>query len=242
MWQKIINEISGALTEIRSGDVLSTYATIYGFMFVGATLVIFQKSVLGGILFLVFSPIPFFLMAVLTRIALSRFSKDLDSLSHIEEQAKNNKPVVRHQKFTRRFYHAEYRVNADANVINNYLLQQYTSIAEYSEHGNITYIINGILSVDPKKTDETFQYGFIASGTKEIGGKSQKFLSGSIRPVLSIENIPEMFFVTISQSADKVSIVSFDTDNKDISSFATGLMQELRKGFSVRVIQKMRDT
>ena len=82
-----------------------------------------------------------------------------------------------------------------------------------------------------------FQWGFVASGTKETAQHGYTTVAGmKITPDPAIEPVPEMFLISISQGQNGVSILSFDTDVNHAHMFTTGLVQDLRKAFSVQLL------
>jgi hypothetical protein len=137
------------------------------------------------------------------------------------------------QRFYRRDVHLEYRVNADANVVNNYLLGAYTGIMRTIHVGDSEYLLTDIRAFSPEE-HATFQYGLIASGRKETAQHGY-FLVGETKMTSDplMEAVPEMFFITISQGQKDVSMVNFDTDTRELQPFSDGMVQELGKAFSV---------
>ena len=139
-------------------------------------------------------------------------------------------------KFYRRAIHLEYKINADAKTINDYLLQLYTGIAFFVEAFNGIYQVDTIEAFIPDGHN-VFQWGFVASGTKETARHGYVTVA-DIKMTLdpAIEPVPEMFLISISQGQNGVSILSFDTDVKHAHMFTTGLVQDLRKAFSVQLL------
>ena len=76
------------------------------------------------------------------------------------------KPRNKEQQFYWRTIHLEYRVNADSDVILNYLMQQYISISHYLKVEDIDYVVDLIQIFTPEQED-VFQYGLIAKGHSE---------------------------------------------------------------------------
>lgn len=140
------------------------------------------------------------------------------------------------QRFYRRSIHLEYKINADAQIVNNYLLQSYTSISHLIEIENVIYIVEGIQAFNPN-IDDVFQFGFVAHGRKEIAVHGYQTIAGAkITPDPIIEPVAEIFVVTINQGQRDVSILSFDTEIKHAHMFTTELVKALNKAFSVRLI------
>lgn len=212
---------------VKVGNITGCY---YGDVIINIPCSIFELSIVILIAIIIFEVYVDFILPKI---------KEKKRIEKESKATRETSPKIRHQRFVWRAFHAEYRVNANAETVFKYLLQHYTGIAIYSDYENITYVTQGVTSIDPNNSNETFQYGFIVNGIKETGGKPEKFLSGSIRPLSSIESINEMFFVTVTQSADNVSIVSFDTDSKGIASFSEGLLKELKKGFTVKILKSI---
>lgn len=239
MWRKLTKEASEILADIRAGDIMTALFAFFSVLVLGAIVYIAKWNVYVGIIFLCLFPFSVIFLTIFYKWIISRFATDLNWLS--EDQKTKDELKVRHLKFIRRFYHAEYRVNANADAVNNFLLQYYAGIPIYNEQGNVTYIKEEIKAFDPKQ-GETFQYGFIAGGIKSTAIHGYYTVAGmkvTDNPIYEL--IPEMFFVTISQGAKNVAIVAFDADTKAIASFSQGLLSELRKGFSVKIIYKMRN-
>jgi hypothetical protein len=140
------------------------------------------------------------------------------------------------QRFYWRTVHLDYMVNADAEVVYYFLLQNYTGIMHTAESENSTYFLDEIRAFNPKEHD-TFQYGFIAGGHKMTARNKYVQIAGmkmTADPLF--EKMPEMFFITISQGQKNTSIVSFDTDIRQLHAFTVGLERGLSKAFSVKLI------
>ena len=137
------------------------------------------------------------------------------------QQQVTEKPELKYSRFHWRAVHIQWKINADANIVNNYLLQHYVGIHIDTTIKDIRYEIDKIESFDPKEHD-VFQYGFIAHGKK----------FGRTR----IEALSEIFFITISQGKKDVSVLSFDTDTRGAHQFTVGLVRELSKAFDIELI------
>ncbi len=139
-------------------------------------------------------------------------------------------------KFYHRAIHLEYKINADAKTVNDYLLQLYTGVAFFVEAFNSVYQVDTIQAFIPDGHN-VFQWGFVASGIKETAQHGHTTIAGmKMTPDPAIEPVPEMFLISISQGQKGVSILSFDTDVKHAHMFTTGLVQDLRKAFSVQLL------
>jgi hypothetical protein len=118
----------------------------------------------------------------------------------------------------------------------HYLLQLYTGIAFFVEAFDSVYQVDTIEAFTPDGHN-VFQWGFVASGTKETAQHGYTTVAGmKITPDPAIEPVPEMFLISISQGQNGVSILSFDTDVNHAHMFTTGLVQDLRKAFSVQLL------
>ncbi|MDP1624632.1 MAG: TIR domain-containing protein, partial [bacterium] len=170
---------------------------------------------------------------------LGSFKKRADSLGinlPSSEVTSIKKKDVILPKFYRRAIHLEYKINADAKTINDYLLQLYTGIAFFVEAFDSVYQVDTIEAFTPDGHN-VFQWGFVASGTKETAQHGYTTVAGmKITPDPAIEPVPEMFLISISQGQNGVSILSFDTDVNHAHMFTTGLVQDLRKAFSVQLL------
>lgn len=152
------------------------------------------------------------------RITSKKAMQDLIELSERNRLRKSNA------------VHLEYRVNANSNVVNNYLLQNYVNQGLFPferqiRFRNEKYIANIFRSFSPDNTS-VFQYGFIAEGVKEIEEDDG----------VVVETIDELFEVTISQGQEGASLLSFDTHHKHCHMFTTELVQELRKAFEIKLV------
>ena len=148
------------------------------------------------------------------------------------------RPNVREQRFYWRQIHLEYRVNANAKEVNNYLVHNYARIAHEITFDNVTYITSKIRAFEPEK-DGTLQYGFVVEGSKHIARNKYVEIAGmQITPDPQIESVAELFFITVSQGQEGISILSFDTDYKHVHMFTTGLVQELGRAFTVNLIHQ----
>jgi hypothetical protein len=148
------------------------------------------------------------------------------------------RPKVKEQKFYWRKIHLEYRINANAKEVNNYLLHNYVRIAHEVTFDNITYITSRIRAFEPGK-DGTLQYGFVIEGSKHVARNKFVEVAGiRMTPDPVIETVPEMFFISVSQGQEGISILSFDTDYKHVHMFTTGLVQELTKAFTITLVHQ----
>jgi hypothetical protein len=152
------------------------------------------------------------------------------------KQKRESQTEIRRSRFHWRAFHIEYKVNADASVVNNYLLQHYVGISIFQEIDNVFYETNAIESFGPQQHD-IFQYGFIAHGIKTTPTHPSHMVAQmKITADPLIEPLPEMFVITISQGQKDVSIVSFDTDIRQLHLFQNGMLHELRKAFTVELV------
>ena len=169
-------------------------------------------------------------------VSLKKRASSLDLEDNSSDKVRSSTAIEVHPRFYMRSVHLEYKVNADAKVVNNYLLQHYTSISYYVEFDKTTFQVDKIESFTPESHD-VFQYGFVAQGHSSTAVHGY-FTVGEARmtadPVLKA--IPEMFVITISQGQKDISILSFDTDVKHAHMFTTGLVRELSKAFSVKLV------
>lgn len=169
-------------------------------------------------------------------VSLKRCASSLGLEDNSLGKAKKSTALEVHSKFYVRSVHLEYKVNADAKVVNNYLLQQYTGISYSVEFEKTILQVDQIESFNPESHD-VFQYGFIAQGYSSTAVNGH-FTIGEARMTANpmLKAIPEMFVITISQGQKDISILSFDTDVKHAHMFTTGLVQDLRKAFSVELL------
>ncbi|HXQ34362.1 MAG TPA: hypothetical protein VN843_10145 [Anaerolineales bacterium] len=154
---------------------------------------------------------------------------------YVRGESTQNKSELRYSRFHRRTVHLEWRVNADAQVVNNYLLQHYVGVLHtLTTADRVRYEVDRIESFNPQNHD-VFQYGFIAHG-KKVTPTHKTFMVGESEMTIDsrIEALSDMFFITISQGKKDVSIVSFDTDFRDTHQFTVGLRRELAKAFNVQ--------
>lgn len=233
---EITKEVKTILSDLKAGDFLNYYAALWSSIFLIAILAYFRENLFAGLLVLLFSIIPILFLTVLTKAIISIVTKELDGFDRDNRNNENAKREIKRQKFYWRAVHLEYKVNADAKVVNNYLLQNYTGISHYIKKDKETYFIDGIQTFDPER-DQTFQYGFIAEGHKETaryGYTEEAGMKMTHDPLF--EPVPEMFLITISQGQKETSILSFDTDNRHAHMFTTGLVRELRKAFKVDLV------
>jgi hypothetical protein len=139
-------------------------------------------------------------------------------------------------KFFRRAIHLEYKINADAKIVNDFLLQRYAGIYFFVEVFNSVYQVDVIEAFVPDSKG-VLQWGFVASGHKETARFGYTTIAGmKMTPDPIIEPISEMFLVSISQGQHGVSILNFDTDVEHAHMFTTGMIRELSKAFSIRLI------
>lgn len=136
----------------------------------------------------------------------------------------NKKSGLLNSKIHSHHVHLEYKINANAKMILDYLNQHYTNKHDTVKFNKVTLGIDGIKLFNPTESDN-FQYGFVANGYK-------KSPFGILESVTVISN---MFIVTISQGQRGISILSFDTDVEYANIFSTGLVRELSKVFTVEL-------
>jgi hypothetical protein len=168
-------------------------------------------------------------------ISLSKRANSL-GISLPFSEAVGEKKETMLPKLYRREIHLEYKINADAKVINNYLLQHYTSISHEVNFDKLTLCVDEIEVFNPTEHD-VFQYGFIVKGHSSNAVHGY-FTVGQAAMTADpqMEAIPELFVITISQGQKDLSILSFDTDVKHAHMFTTELVRMLSKAFSVRII------
>ena len=168
-------------------------------------------------------------------VSLSKRASSLGINSSFSEAVEEKKEGML-PKFYRREIHLEYKINADAKVINNYLLQHYISISHKVNFDKLTLCIDRIEAFNPTEHD-VFQYGFVAKGHSSTA-VHHYFTVGEVVMTADpkLEAIPELFVITISQGQKEVSILSFDTDVKHAHMFTTELVRMLNKAFSIRII------
>jgi len=75
----LVQEIKIVLVSINAGDIMGLYATIWGVVFVGAGILMYQTNHLIGIIFLFLSPVPIFIFTVITKLLIGKFAKMLPS-------------------------------------------------------------------------------------------------------------------------------------------------------------------
>ena len=169
---------------------------------------------------------------------LEQALKAVENTKNIENSAPRMKTKIEDKpyKFYRRAIHLEYRVNADAKVVYNYLLQNYTEVERSIKIDDVQYIINGIRSFSPEE-DNTLQYGFVIEGRKLTASHDYyKVAKMEMTDDSIMEQIPEMFFVNISQGQKDSSILNFDTDITHAHLFTTELVRELKKAFKISLV------
>jgi len=141
-------------------------------------------------------------------------------------------------KFFRRTIHLEYKINADAKTVNDFLLQRYAGVSFFIEIYNSVYQVDVVEAFVPDGKN-IFQWGFVASGYMETARFGYTTVAGmKMTPDPIIEPISEMFLVSISQGQKGLSILNFDTDIKHAHMFTTGLVRELSKAFSVTLVHQ----
>jgi len=120
-------------------------------------------------------------------------------------------------------FHFQYKVNADALIVYDYLFERYDKIQPTVEAKGIVYRAT---SAKPF-TSKRIQYGFVANGYKDI--KSSEIGSSS-----HSETISELFIIAFRQTQKDVSVISLDTDIAPIlNSVNFWIMKELELAFKV---------
>lgn len=94
MWKGLVKETAEIVADIKGGEIMSIFATIYGFVFIGAAVYYISQGdiLVGGALFCL-TPISFFVLAIGVKLLLSRFTKDLNSLDGEDVKDDFPKPV-----------------------------------------------------------------------------------------------------------------------------------------------------
>lgn len=78
---RLFQEIDTILAEIKAGDILNLYAAIWGVILLGAVIYLASKNIWAAVILLLLSPIPIFILTVLTKAVMGWFSKELKSFS-----------------------------------------------------------------------------------------------------------------------------------------------------------------
>jgi hypothetical protein len=230
----LIKDISKVLKEIRAGDIMSVFATIYGVILVGAVILISQKNGLLGLFMCVFSPLLILVLTVITRIGLEKIKKYFDES---DEQTKTTKIV--HPKFVRRQYHVEYKVNANVVDARKKVVDFYNKSNYTIENAGIRYITKFAQVITQSESDVLQEQGIVVGGIRVDETKKGHSVAG-MNLYRGFENqihVDKMFYVSFSPGNDKVSTINFDADDQDIALFSEDLLVELKSIYSVKVLE-----
>ena len=92
--RRVAKEVTKTLLEIKSGDIMATYAAIWGAIVAAAAIILAQKNFWSGVILLALSPIPILTLTVFTRIVLERITKRLE-MDEIEGSERKISPLIK---------------------------------------------------------------------------------------------------------------------------------------------------
>jgi len=217
--EKFNDGFSKTLAEIRAGDIMAVFAALYGIIIIGGAIVIAQSNPLLGLFVCVFSPVFILLLTVLTNMGLDKLKEGLDKKEKKSEVLNKIYP-----KFVRRTYHAEYRVSDNRDAVKQYVIDFYNQNNWMIESDGFIYITKFLRLTTPNKEDVLQEHGIIVGGVK-------------LDKTVYETKIDKMFYVSFLQGQENISVVRFDTDEEDIALFSEDLLDELKKSYTVKVLE-----